>query len=1008
MTTLRAAHTALVTQSMKIRIATFNTHGLSKPTKQATLAGDMRRYNIDVACLQETKVTEHIDEQLGDYRLILIPGDCRHYGHGFAIAKHLQASLVEYHRVSDRIAKAKFHLGNDGILVLINAYAPTQARSDANEQERDEFYEQLSAEVALHSTCRTTLFIAGDFNAKIGQRTGEEECMGVFSRGRRNTNGQRLIEFCEENSLKIANSLFRHRACHTTTWQGARKDGDITVPIYNQIDFILVKDKHRRYITDARSYAGMQTNSDHRMVVMSTSIGDWPRREKIHNRPIKYDTTKLTQDLAHREKYKNTYDELRTRYTNTEQTGPHDKLCEIQKIVATAATTSIGVVKQTRNKLGIPELDTLSMEQKELRLKMNNASQPEQRERYRQERNRVLHNIRKLVNSTTARRLDELASEIERAKDNAQMFQAARNLTRSKPIRIIVQKEGGDVIANKSEAANTIGKYFETKLFDPTIPPLPSARGSLSEPITMIEVKRAAERLNNGKAAGPDNIPGELLKYGSESLHQDLADILNESFVHDEDLSLGDGSLIVLQKPGKPRGPLSNLRPIVLFTALRKVLSTITLHRVRGKIETFLPPGQSGFRSNRSTADAVWAHKWLAATAQRRQVEIEILGIDMTSAFDTIDRGKLMENTRGIFGTDAWRMTLKLLTNTRLTVRLENAQSKPFTTNTGSPQGDSLSPILFTVYLECAMRELRARLIRPDIDRGLPPEIGYADDQDFISRSADFINKIEKEATSSLANWSLKVNPTKTERTVLKKKREGDGNEETWRKTKKLGTLLGDNEELKRRKSLAAHALTKTSNLWSRNAFVSEQRRLRVYNACVKPILAYNMGTWALSQNETTRLDCFHRKQLRRVLGIHYPDIISNQELYQRTGSEPLSEEMYRARWRLFGHVLRMTEEVPAKQAMIYFFTCPEANGVRGRPSTTLPIKISQDLKDIHKEASHRRGRKKATIVSLPAELTKLADLKKLEQIARDRKMWQQTIIDTHALLSERGKENKK
>ena len=130
-------------------------------------------------------------------------------------------------------------------------------------------------------------------------------------------------------------------------------------------------------------------------------------------------------------------------------------------------------------------------------------------------------------------------------------------------------------------------------------------------------------------------------------------------------------------------------------------------------------------------------------------MEIEILGMDMTSAFDTIDRAKLMEKTRDIFGLDAWRMTLKLMTNTQLTVRLENAKSRPFVTNTGSPQGDSLSPILFTVYLECAMRELREKLVRPAIDRSLPSEIGYADNQDFISRSAESILKIEEEAVPS-------------------------------------------------------------------------------------------------------------------------------------------------------------------------------------------------------------------------------------------------------------------
>lgn len=54
------------------------------------------------------------------------------------------------------------------------------------------------------------------------------------------------------------------------------------------------------------------------------------------------------------------------------------------------------------------------------------------------------------------------------------------------------------------------------------------------------------------------------------------------------------------------------------------------------------------------------------------------------------------------------------------------------------PQGDAISPILFMVYLELALRELRNKSIRPAIDSHIPHEISYADDADFIGRSKDF------------------------------------------------------------------------------------------------------------------------------------------------------------------------------------------------------------------------------------------------------------------------------
>ena len=115
-----------------------------------------------------------------------------------------------------------------------------------------------------------------------------------------------------------------------------------------------------------------------------------------------------------------------------------------------------------------------------------------------------------------------------------------------------------------------------------------------------------------------------------------LSSVINGIFSHHQSVEVGGGILIPLQKPNKPLGPPSNLRPIVLLTSLRKALSLITLARIRPKVEEFLAETHSDFRSGRSTSDVVWAHTWLAAKAQRFHWDIHILGIDLSKAFDTI------------------------------------------------------------------------------------------------------------------------------------------------------------------------------------------------------------------------------------------------------------------------------------------------------------------------------------------------------------------------------------
>ena len=76
------------------------------------------------------------------------------------------------------------------------------------------------------------------------------------------------MEFCEKNGKIIANGYFQHPAKHITTWSKRRANPVTkqTVSIHNQIDYIILNQKNKQVLTDARSYGGTETSSDHRLV----------------------------------------------------------------------------------------------------------------------------------------------------------------------------------------------------------------------------------------------------------------------------------------------------------------------------------------------------------------------------------------------------------------------------------------------------------------------------------------------------------------------------------------------------------------------------------------------------------------------------------------------------------------------------------------------------------------------------------------------------------------------
>ena len=87
---------------------------------------------------------------------------------------------------------------------VIQVYAPT---SNAEEADVERFYEDLQDFLEI-TPPKDVLFIIGDWNAKVGS----QETPGVTSKfglGVQNEAGQRLIEFCQENALVVANTLLQ-------------------------------------------------------------------------------------------------------------------------------------------------------------------------------------------------------------------------------------------------------------------------------------------------------------------------------------------------------------------------------------------------------------------------------------------------------------------------------------------------------------------------------------------------------------------------------------------------------------------------------------------------------------------------------------------------------------------------------------------------------------------------------------------------------------------------------
>ena len=107
--------------------------------------------------------------------------------------------------------------------------------------------------------------------------------------------------------------------------------------------------------------------------------------------------------------------------------------------------------------------------------------------------------------------------------------------------------------------------------------------------------------------------------------------------------------LTPLPKPGKKKGPPDNLRPITLLSVLGKLLTICLMTRTWDRLKIRIPVDQASFHEGRSTTEQIFSIKLLAEKAiTSSDYKIYILLLNMSKAFDTVNRNKLFETLEEI------------------------------------------------------------------------------------------------------------------------------------------------------------------------------------------------------------------------------------------------------------------------------------------------------------------------------------------------------------------------
>ena len=160
---------------------------------------------------------------------------------------------------NDRMISVHFQ-GKPFNITVIQAYAPT---SNAEEAEFERYYEDLQELLELTPEKRCPFHI-GDWNAKVGSQE-TPGVTGKFGLGIRNEAGQRLIEFCQENTLVIENTLFQQHKRRLYTWNHQMVNTEIRLIIFfvaRDGETLSSQQKQDQELTAAQIMNSLFPNSD--------------------------------------------------------------------------------------------------------------------------------------------------------------------------------------------------------------------------------------------------------------------------------------------------------------------------------------------------------------------------------------------------------------------------------------------------------------------------------------------------------------------------------------------------------------------------------------------------------------------------------------------------------------------------------------------------------------------------------------------------------------------------
>ena len=895
---------ALKTRGGCLRIGTWNVRTLFQPGKLDNSIQEMKKMNLDIMGMAETRWTEEGKITKENHTMIYSGGSEHRNGVGILMKNNIAKSMVGFWAISERVIMVKLEAKPFNINI-IQVYAPTQ---DHNEEEIETFYQQIQ-NAMKYAKSDEIICVMGDLNAKVGNEI-HTNVIGKYGLGKRNDRGERLIQFCQQNKLFVTNTWFQQPPRKLYTW---KSPGDI---IRNQIDYIIINERFRNCIKQAKTYPGADINSDHNPVVIKIKVKLKKTRNRIRKEQL--DLNLLSID-EHRVKYNI---EIRNRYNilnieETEQTPTESQESSEQKwkTFKNCVQTSLKAVLPKIEKKKKKEWMTNDiLELMEERKKCKNRD----KEKYDYIDKQITTACRNAKEQWLRGKCEEVEL-LEKQHKSKEMHKKVKELTiknKHKKSGGCIKDKNGKLLFDQEEIAARWVEYI-TELYDDNREEMPQFTVTSGESIMKEEVTKALKAMKNGKAPGPDELSTEALKAIDEYNIDIITDLCNTIY-NSGFIPVDMKQSIFVTLPKKPKAQnCTEFRTISLMSHVTKLLLKVIQQRITDKIDNEVSRLQSGFRPGTGTREGIFNLRTICERAIDVQKDVYICFIDYTKAFDRVKHSKMIECLSEI-GVDDKELQIitKLYWEQTAVVRTDHGITTDFQIKKGVRQGCVLSPNLFNLYTEKIFREVE-EMKGIVIGGENMNNMRYADDTALITECTLDLQELVTAVNEKGKPYGMEMNVIKTKTMVVSRQDpvpkinitiEGKPIEQV-KNMVYLGHMATEDarseKEIRRRIEIARSAFENMSKtLTSRS--INIELRLRVVKCYVWSTLLYGSETWTMTKSLTKKIEAFEMWIFRRMLKISYTEHKSNDAVLKLMKTEKqLINTIKQRKCRYFGHLIR-------------------------------------------------------------------------------------------------------